>query len=170
MLPPEFQTPPPRDPAAAGDVITNVRKGAYTLYLLAVGSVVAGLALDMKVRIRRPHWGWACVYFGLGLGVLFALIGVSFQLTVLRVKKFYRYGEATEGTIKSIKPGMMIVEFKNELGQTVTGQAAAPIKIEDKDDKEDDKIAILYLKDNRKRFIAYTPKFGTRVGGIKKIA
>ncbi|HEY6161960.1 MAG TPA: hypothetical protein VI112_12075 [Bacteroidia bacterium] len=175
MLPPELQKPAPRDASLAENLLSRNRSTVRSLYIGSI-AIIPLFAAIFVLKFGTDDIV-AGILIGAGIGALVALMAFATQVNVKRSIRLFCEGNATLGIIQSIKApadrrgntyAYMTIEFKNDLGQTVSGQALSMTNIKEIDLKAGDSVPVLYLKDS-KVFGIYSPGLGMTSGHIKKI-
>src|ERR1051326_2168903 len=173
MLPPELQKPAPRDASMAENLLARNRATIRSLHIGSLAIIpLFTVIFVLKFGTEDVVPG---ILIGSGIGALVALIAFAQQVNIKRSIRLFCEGNATLGTIRSIKApadrrgntyAYMTIEFKNDLGQTLTGQALSMTNIKDIDLKVGDSVPVLYRKDS-KVFGVYSPGLGMTSGHIK---
>src|SRR5262245_17620176 len=105
MLPPELETPPPRDLRAASQLFAKNLKRARSLPIgarLITPAVLGLFALRSSMRGRPPVDGLS-IGLSVGIGALVALMALAMWVQLKRGQTMYRDGIATLGRVREVK-------------------------------------------------------------------
>jgi hypothetical protein len=171
MLPPELQKPAPRD--VSGDIFKKNSSAGVKAYV-GIGMLILLLFMMRFVNRFGTTDIFPGILTGLGITAFFLVFIFALQFNAKRTLKFYALGEATEGIVKVIGTAgnnkYMMVEFKNYLGQTISGQSNLIPDREIQGRKAGDSVAVVYLKENTRMFGIYFPGKGLVSGAVKNKA
>jgi hypothetical protein len=173
MIPSELQKPTPRNPEEAGNIFSKNDKMITALFI--GGMLVPVLvALIFIIKGAQENLQLACI-IGFGIGFIVEMMGVAMLVNKKRLQALYINGKVFSGKITNIvAPGdknnnayiFIDVEFKDSLGQTLTGKASTMGKTYDVDKSVGQEVIVLY--DSGKNFALYTSGIGMALGAIKK--
>lgn len=172
MLPPPLNKPAPRDIDLKHELFSKNMKRVRGIFIGAFFIIpLVALIFWWKFDDLMAGFIW-----GLGIAMLFEMLGVALLINTKRSLELVRQGVATVGVVESIQAPadrqgnayiILKVTYSDNLGLRYTGNVGMVGAAADADRKTGDQIAVLYLNEKPDTFAVYSPGIGISMSRAK---